>query len=136
MRVVVDHFDVEFQQSYGYAIGKCREGVLELMALRVCDAYQNIGVGSDILRFIADWCIDTGVQRIELYDMSTRYNAAHNIYLRAGFAYANPVGRDMYATATTVHEALKAQPPDEPKRFGASARTDLRTDTLQTIRWG
>lgn len=42
MRVVVDHFDIEFHDSYGHAIGKCRECVFELVALRVCDACQNL----------------------------------------------------------------------------------------------
>ena len=120
MRVIVDHFDVEFRDSHGHAIGKCRDGVFELMALRVSDAYQNIGIGSEILRYIADWCMRREIQRIELYDMSKRYNAAHNIYVRSGFAYASPMDRDMYATPAAVQSALKAHTLIETKFSGLS----------------
>lgn len=110
MRVVVDHLVVEFHDAHGFAVGKCKNDVFLLMALRVCDLHQNCGIGTHILRFVADWCTQQGLRQIELYDMSKRYNAAHNIYLRAGFTYLNLVDRHMYATPSCVREALASVP--------------------------
>lgn len=77
-----------------------------LMSLRVEEAHRGQGLGLLLLGVVAEWCIDEGVRRVDLDDMSDNARSDRNIYSRAGFRYLRSWGCEMSATPSAIRRAL------------------------------
>lgn len=94
--------DLRIETEHGRLCGIPHERVFDLLALHVDDAHRNGGIGTTLLHALSVWCIDKGIKRIDVDDMSDRHRDSHNIYVNCGFAYRGKVGPEMYASPKTV----------------------------------
>ena len=94
--------DLKLNTEHGFLHGSPRDRVFELLVLHVDDAHHNCGIGTTLLRALSKWCIDRGIRRINVDDMSVRHRQPHNIYIVCGFSYRNSTGPEMYANPKMV----------------------------------
>ena len=101
IRVDDDRY-VHAEAPRGHGIGVVRERTLHLLVLSVEEPYRGRGVGTAILKALARWCVEAGVRRIEVDDMSACHRRPRNVYVRAGFVYRRDTGPEMYASPRAV----------------------------------
>ena len=84
------------------ALGVLKPWGMLLMTLRVEERHRGRGAATFLLRSIARWCQDQGVERIDVDDVSDRQGMERNVYKRAGFAHLSQTGTEMCATPGRV----------------------------------
>jgi len=89
------------------AYGVNDDRVFWLMTLYVPSDMRHRGVGRNLMLHIATECISTGCRRINLDDMSDRYNQDDNIYVNMGFTYRPCYTPEMYCSPHTVLNCSK-----------------------------
>ena len=65
---------------------------------------RNRGIGSFLLLTLLSELKSKNCLRVELDDMSERFNHPHNIYLKCGFQYTNPGMPEMYANPQEIQQ--------------------------------
>jgi len=58
-----------------------------IVSLYTIDQYRGQGFGEQVLRDIVKYCVDHGIKKITVDDMSDRAYQSHNIYTKCGFKY-------------------------------------------------
>ena len=94
--------DCSFFTKHAHACGVVKDRVFFLMMLRVDEDRRESGWGIALLRALACWCVQRGIRRVDVDDMTDRHRQAHNIYVRAGFSYCADVGPEMYASPKQI----------------------------------
>lgn len=92
-----DGDDLVVSTFHGRLVGVFRDRVFWLMVLRVEESHRGRGIGTRLLLRLAELCIEDGVRRIEVDDMSDRFRMRRNIYRNLGFVYRRDTGPEMYA---------------------------------------
>ena len=82
--------------------GFTSERTFQLMHLYVPPTARGEGLALALLHRLAHVLREDGCRRIELDDMSDRYRAGGNVYIRAGFDYCRTDGPEMAATPRRV----------------------------------
>jgi GNAT superfamily N-acetyltransferase len=58
-----------------------------IVSLFIEKEYRNKGYGTQLLNYVKQYCINKGLKRIKLDDMTDNFNMKNNIYLKFGFKY-------------------------------------------------
>ena len=73
------------------------------MLVVVCPAFQNVGIGTELVRICIDLAYELGYQRIWLPVDATNARARH-VYKKCGFEYAsNKLGHELDMACDVVH---------------------------------
>lgn len=81
----------ELRNKEYYVNASCSINDLHTMA-----EYKGMGFGSDLLKFIKQYCADTNIKTITLDDCTDNYRKTNNIYLKNGFLYDTDTGCEMH----------------------------------------
>jgi GNAT superfamily N-acetyltransferase len=117
-RVLIDDGRQVLARAVPRLLGVQSDRVFFLMHLYVPPDQRGQGIGSQMLHALADYLFRSGCRRIELDDMTDRFGASDNIYVKCGFVYRGGAA-EMYASPARV----LAHGPSRSRRPASSSWT-------------